>query len=109
MGKMRAKFHCDSVNPETGMARMTAVYAAEGNEENNQFSEATPFGSLEMQVSNPGAKDFLKQGKEYYLDFSEVILVEEEGGFDKIFKINKQPIHGQVYLTGSLSDTVRLK
>ncbi len=72
MEKVRAKFRCDSVNPETNMVRMTAVYGSDDNdnEENNQFAEATPFGSLEMKIDNPNAKDFLIQGKEYYLDFT---------------------------------------
>jgi len=70
---MRAKFSCNSVD-ENGMAHLSAVYGTDDkdNEENNQFAAATPYGVLEMQVDNPSVKDFLKPGKDYYLDFTEV-------------------------------------
>ena len=79
---MRAKFYCDSVDEETGFVTLSAVYGTDDkdNEENNQFAEATPSGSVEMYIDNPNAKGFLKQGKEYYLDFSEAPVAEEAGG-----------------------------
>lgn len=71
--KLRAKFYCHSIISD-GMVKLSAVYGTDekDNEENNQFSEATPYGELEMMVSNPSAKDFFEQGKTYYLDFTEV-------------------------------------
>ena len=72
---IRAKFSCwDVKNDEYGEhIHLEAVYGTDekDNEENNQFSEATPAGTLNMQITNPGAKGFFKEGKEYYLDFSE--------------------------------------
>lgn len=71
--KLRAKFYCQDIK-EDGLVKLSAVYGSDDkdNEENNQFSEATPYGELEMQVDNPNAQDFFEIGKEYYLDFEEV-------------------------------------
>ena len=75
MKTVRAKFHCNSVqSDEYGeLVKLSAVYGNDDkdNEENNQFAEATPSGDLEMMISNPGAKGFIKEGKSYYLDFTE--------------------------------------
>lgn len=72
--KLRAKFSCDSVKGEGygELVNLTAVYGKDekDNEENNQFSEATPSGSHEMVVSNPDAKGFFEVGKDYYLEFT---------------------------------------
>lgn len=70
---MRAKFSVQSVT-EFGYgnkeAHLVAVY--DGSSENNQFAEATPSGEMKIQIDkNAHAKDFLKPGKEYYLDFTE--------------------------------------
>ena len=76
MSKIRAKFICDSVEgDEYGENfKLSAVYGTDDkdNEENNQFAEATPSGQLEMMISNPTAKGFFKEGKSFYLDFTEV-------------------------------------
>jgi hypothetical protein len=71
MRKLRAKFSCNAI--ENDMVKLSAVYGNDDkdNEENNQFSEATPYGELEMMISNPDAKDFFEVGKNYYLDFQE--------------------------------------
>ena len=74
--KLRAKFYVRSVDqgsendPEE--VHLSAVYGKddEDNKENNQFSEATPFGELTMLVSSPSAKGFFMVGEEYYLDIS---------------------------------------
>jgi hypothetical protein len=75
MEQIRAKFYCHSVkSDEYGEhVKLSAVYGTDDkdNEENNQFCEATPSGEFEMLVSNPSAKGFIKEGKEYYLDISE--------------------------------------
>lgn len=72
---MRAKFRCDEVtNYGYGghqRAKMNAVYSSTRNTEDNQFSEATPSGSLEMMISAKGAIDFLKPGVKYILTFTE--------------------------------------
>jgi len=70
---MRAKFACISVTEMAGgykTANLNAVYSnVEG--ENKDFCNSTPSGKLEISIS-PGtpAIDFLKPGKEYYIDFS---------------------------------------
>lgn len=74
---MRAKFLVHSIEPvgtpDSGVvaATLTAVYGGETNAEDNQFSAATPYGNLTMHISNPAARDFLKVGGKYYLDFTE--------------------------------------
>lgn len=76
---LRAKFSCahvidygsyDKVNPNKKV-NLTAVYSHNKNTEDNQFSSATPSGSLEMMISNPNATDFFQPGKKYYIDITE--------------------------------------
>lgn len=76
MGReIRAKFSCSSVVKEgnTEKVQLHTVYGNDDkdNQENNQFSEATPCGTHEMHIDNPDAQGFFEQGKNYYLDFSE--------------------------------------
>lgn len=72
---MRAKFLCDDVSTYKGtdneIVKLSAVHGGDKNEEDNQFSEATPSGQLQMTISNPAAKGFFETGKKYYLDISE--------------------------------------
>jgi len=73
MSKLRAKF---SVTQSTNFGgydqvKMSAVYSHDRNKEDNQFSEATPSGSLEMMISDKGARNFLKPGIKYILTFEE--------------------------------------
>lgn len=70
---LRAKFTVNSVTDfgyGSKNVKMAAVYSNK-KDEDNQFSAATPSGSLEMMVSAEGTQDFLKPGKKYYLDFTE--------------------------------------
>lgn len=83
MNQLKAKFRCEAVkllptydNTLKGYVpggakevEMTAVCGK--SQEDNQFSEATPFGKITMQVSAPGAKDFIQEGKKYYIYFEE--------------------------------------
>jgi hypothetical protein len=75
MNKLRAKFSCTSVEPDPHgeLVKLSAVHGTDDkdNEENNQFSEATPAGEHEMYVSNPDARGFFKTGVNYHLDFTE--------------------------------------
>lgn len=75
--KVRAKFTCNSVVPvawegsKDVVVSFNAVYG-EGNE-NKSFSDSTPSGMLTMQISeNTEARDFFKQGQDYFLDFTPV-------------------------------------
>lgn len=38
--------------------------------EDQRFSQATPSGTMRMQVNNPAANEFFKLGEDYYLDFT---------------------------------------
>lgn len=76
MKTIRAKFSCWEVTTDewdSEYITLSAVYGTDekDNEENNQFSEATPSGNLTMQISNPSAKGFFIEGKDYYLDFTQ--------------------------------------
>lgn len=72
---LRAKFRCDEVtNYGYGghqKVKMNTVYSSTRGTEDNQFSEATPSGSLEMMISAKGAIGWLKPGVKYILTFTE--------------------------------------
>lgn len=77
--KLRAKFKVDSMTDfgyGSKQVKMSTVYSNTRGTEDNQFSQATPSGSLEMMVSAPGAQDFLKPGVKYILTFEEA---EDQG------------------------------
>lgn len=77
--KLRAKFIVGSVTDfgyGSKSVKMNAVYSNTKGSEDNQFSSATPSGSLEMMVSAEGAQDFLKPGVKYILTFEEA---EDQG------------------------------
>ena len=70
--KVRAKFHCNSVESyQFGKtAKLTAVYGKEG--ENHDFAKATPSGKIEIGIDDDvPASLFFKPGREYYLTFEE--------------------------------------
>ncbi len=70
--KMRAKFFCDSnEGGETSKtAKLTTQYS--DNPEDQMFNEATPYGIMEIMIDKKSSMDFLKPGKSYYVDFTEV-------------------------------------
>lgn len=71
---VRAKFKVDEVTDYgygAKRVKLSAVYSHDRNSEDNQFSQATPSGSIEMMVTNPNALEFIQPGKSYYVDFSE--------------------------------------
>ena len=71
---VRAKFKVDEVTDYgygAKRVKLSAVYSHDRNNEDNQFSQATPSGSIEMMVTNPDSLEFLQPGKPYYVDFSE--------------------------------------
>lgn len=71
MASVRAKFICNSVESFTHgkTAKLHAVYGKEG--ENKDFTDATPSGSLDINISGDvPANNFFEPGKEYYLDFT---------------------------------------
>jgi hypothetical protein len=40
--------------------------------EHQRFTQATPWGTIEMQIDNPAALEQFEIGKQYYADFSPV-------------------------------------
>ncbi len=73
MEKARAKFMCDSVE-DFGNGYLTAklrAVASTDNYEDQDFSKATPNGTLSMSIDNPALVGFFKPNKAYYLDFTE--------------------------------------
>lgn len=72
----RAKFKCQSVTrtksgtKEYQEVKLSAVYGGDKNSEDNQFSEATPSGTLIMVISNPAVLGFFEPDKNYYLDIT---------------------------------------
>lgn len=85
---VRAKFRCLEVTTrfsyhapdgaavtQTSVRLVPTIYnkkgAANADDENKAFWDATPNGELTMVITNPAAKDYFKVGTAYYLDFSE--------------------------------------
>lgn len=67
---MRAKFYCNQVDDSGyGLQVELSAVVSDDNIENQDFNEATPNGTLSMQIDNPKAVGFFEAGKEYYLDF----------------------------------------
>lgn len=70
---IRAKFVCTSIDTAGNQAEQVRLEAVtHDSDENRTWSEATPFGMLDMAISNPGAMGKFHTGEEYYLDFTPV-------------------------------------
>ena len=74
MKKVRAKFECvgiiDHSDYESKSVSFSPVIG--GSNENKSFSKFTPSGSLVLEISyETEASNAFKEGKEYYLDFTE--------------------------------------
>jgi len=73
--KIRAKIQISSVfgigDGKTEQMNAHGVYGGTTNAEDNTFSAATPSLNLTMSITNPGATGIFKQGKKYYIDFTE--------------------------------------
>jgi hypothetical protein len=69
----RAKFRCNSVNDFGGGSKevsLSVVYDPNGNDENANFTKATPSGEMKMRIDNPAASVQFDPGKYYYVDFT---------------------------------------
>lgn len=57
------------------LIRLGAVYEPDDEKraksENAIFGEATPYAELSMSITNPEASSFFKNGKQYYVTFTE--------------------------------------
>jgi hypothetical protein len=71
---MRAKMLCTSVTdygPSNEQVTLQAVYSSDKNSENYAWSQASPSASVNISISNPGARGHFRPGKEYFVDFFE--------------------------------------
>lgn len=78
---VRAKFACHGVSPVGTKDTITgyniylgAVYNnpdGHQNEENKRYWELTPAGTIQLHTVNEAAANAFKQGKQYYVDFTE--------------------------------------
>lgn len=57
------------------LVKLRAVYSS-NNQEDNNYSKATPAASMELTIDNPDAQGVLVAGKSYYVDFTHVKEVE---------------------------------
>jgi len=77
MPTMRAKMKVDRVDVQENFLsiHLSAVckrdgYPADGDDENNTFAKFTPTAELEMCITNPALFEKIKEGEEFYLDFT---------------------------------------
>jgi len=76
MSTVRAKFICNSVEPqeasegESKGSSVTMSPVTSGSVENESFYKATPGGSVQLSIINEGAAEYFKVGQEYYIDFT---------------------------------------
>lgn len=68
---MRCKVFCCHKADSGDGVNVTFAPVCNGSEENKQFFEATPGGTIQLFTVNKAAADRFINGKEYYLDFSE--------------------------------------
>lgn len=73
MKTVRAKFVVSSVTKSgDGSMLVNAHPVHSGSEENKSFSEHTPSGRLELNISyGKPAQELFTPGKEYYIDITE--------------------------------------
>lgn len=77
MRTMRAKMKVSKVESGNGYEKLSfnavcksGPYPPDGSDENNSFAKWTPTAELTMSVTNPDLFGKVKQGEEYYLDFT---------------------------------------
>jgi hypothetical protein len=81
LDRVVAKMQChqNSAQPNSAEGfnslRFGAVYAGyekdKENGENAIFGKYTPFAECQMSVCNPAANEFFREGKKYYVTFTE--------------------------------------
>jgi hypothetical protein len=68
---VRAKFVVDKISKTRyGYGEIALSPVTGGSEENKQFWQYTPSGSISLNVTNNAALEKFEIGKEYYVDFS---------------------------------------
>lgn len=75
MDSIKAKVIVNSVENFGHSERPKMSPVTGGSPEDNNYSQATPGGSLELYISNPAAFGFFKSGKKYHVTFTEAVEV----------------------------------
>lgn len=76
MKTLRTKFKCTSVTNSVPYGdkitqKVDLITVSSKPIPDNQFTELTPAGTLEMLISNQVAVDFIKPGRKYRIDITE--------------------------------------
>lgn len=69
---VRAKFRCESIEPQTGGKVVTLRPVVSGSAENESFYRYTPWGEIKLGTVNEAAAAQFVEGAEYYVDFTPV-------------------------------------
>lgn len=76
MKTVRGKFTATVTKNEDGSMNIGMNAVASGSEENKAFSDATPSGSISMQIAkDKPSQELFETGKSYFVDFT---VAEEE-------------------------------
>jgi len=67
---VRAKVTCESLNNHRVTFRTVYEPDAGKDSENARFTQATPWGTIELGIDNPKALEQFAVGQSYYVDFS---------------------------------------
>lgn len=67
---VRAKVVCQAIGDQE--VNFNTVYEEDStiSDENVRFTEATPWGVIQLGINNPAALEQFEVGKEYYVDFT---------------------------------------
>lgn len=72
MSNMQAKLKVEYVMPSGNSEVLIMSPVTTGSEENKSFAQWTPWGRLELGISNPNLLGTFKPGDEYIVDFTKV-------------------------------------
>ena len=73
---IRAKFQVSSVRNDAGSEDQRVTLQAvtsdnvDGTNENKSFSKFTPYGVMEMLITNPDVEGFFEAGQQFYIDIT---------------------------------------
>ena len=72
MDAIVAKMRCWNAPPKDGDLEIVELNAvADSTGANKSWAQATPSGHVRLQIANPAAQGFIKQGKEYIVTIRE--------------------------------------
>ena len=71
MNVMRAKYKVDSVTKTDNASEIIKLSAVtNGTPEDNTFHKYTPYGNMDITITNPVLLGVIEPGQKYYLDFT---------------------------------------